>query len=83
MAQSSLLECEGAARYNRSMNASPRKLELEESDLLGHDPETLRCNQCGGAFCGSRAGRIFDGKPFIMCGQKEEVKEILASLSRR
>jgi hypothetical protein len=65
------------------MNASPRKLELEESDLLGHDPETLRCNQCGGAFCGSRAGRIFDGKPFIMCGQKEEVKEILASLSRR
>lgn len=65
------------------MNAGSRKLELEESDFLDHDPEALRCNQCGGAFCGSRVGRMLDGEPFIMCGQKDAVREILASLSRR
>jgi hypothetical protein len=65
------------------MNASARNLELSESDLNGHTPEELACNQCGGAFCGLRAGRVFEGKPLIMCGRKEEVKEILASLSRR
>ena len=65
------------------METSTRNLELTEADLLGHAPEDLACNQCGGAFCGSRAGRILDGKPLIMCGQKEEVKEILASIGRR
>ena len=65
------------------MNANARNLELTEADLHGHAPEELACNQCGGAFCGSRAGRILDGKPLIMCGQKEEVKEILASIGRR
>ena len=65
------------------MEATARKLELTEADLQGHSPEDLACNQCGGAFCGSRAGRILDGKPLIMCGQKEEVKEILASVGRR
>ena len=74
---------EGATRYNCTMETSARNLELTEADLLGHAPEELACNQCGGAFCGSRAGRILDGKPLIMCGQKEEVKEILASIGRR
>ena len=74
---------ESAARYNCPMETSARNLELTEADLHGHAPEDLACNQCGGAFCGSRAGRILDGKPLIMCGQKDEVKEILASIGRR
>ena len=74
---------ESAARYNCPMETSARNLELTEADLQGRAPEDLACNQCGGAFCGSRAGRILDGKPLIMCGQKEEVKEILASIGRR
>ena len=65
------------------MGTSTRKLELTEADLQGHAPEDLVCNQCGGAFCGSRAGRVLNGQPFIMCGQKGEVREILASLARR
>ena len=65
------------------MDANTRKLELTEADLLGHTPETLECNQCGGAFCGLRAGRVLEGKPLIMCGRKDEVKEILAALGRR
>ena len=59
-----------------------RKLELTESDLQGYEPEELACNQCGGAFCGLRVGRVFDGKPLIMCSRKDEVKEVLASLGR-
>ena len=65
------------------MDAQIRKLELTEADFLGHDPDALRCNQCGGAFCGLRVGRVFDGTPIIMCSRKEEVQEILASLGRR
>ena len=64
-------------------NASNRKLELEEADLLGHSPDDLACNQCGGAFCDMRAGRVLDGKSLIMCSRKEEVREILESLARR
>ena len=65
------------------MNTGTRNLELSESDLKGHAPEELACNQCGGAFCGHRVGRVCEGRPLIMCGRKEEVGEILASLSRR
>ena len=65
------------------MDASNRKLELEEADLLGHSPDELACNQCGGAFCGMRVGRVLGGEPLIMCARKEEVREILESLSRR
>ena len=36
-----------------------------------------------GPFCGHRVDRVLEGKPLIMCGRKEEVGEILASLSRR
>ncbi|MBQ9041927.1 MAG: hypothetical protein IJ111_03845 [Eggerthellaceae bacterium] len=65
------------------MNANARKLELTEADLLGHAPEALECNQCAGAFCGLRAGRVYKGKALIMCSRKDEVKEVLAALSRR
>ena len=65
------------------METSVRNLELTEADLRGHAPGDLACNQCGGAFCGSRAGRLLNGKPFIMCAQKEEVREILATIGRR
>lgn len=65
------------------MDEKARKLELSEADLLGHRPEELACNQCGGAFCGLRVGRVLDGKAFIMCSRKDAVKEILASLNRR
>mgnify|MGYP007070319486 CR=1 FL=1 len=63
--------------------ATNRNLELTEADLLGHTPEELRCNQCGGAFCGLRTGRVLNGKPLIMCTRKDEVKEILSALHRR
>ena len=65
------------------MDANTRKLELVEADLLGYAPETLECNQCAGAFCGLRAGRVYKGKALVMCGRKDEVKEVLASLGRR
>ena len=65
------------------MSAKTRKLELSEADLLGYRPEELACSQCGGCFCGLRVGRVLDGEAFIMCSRKDEVKEILSSLSRR
>lgn len=65
------------------MNDKVRHLELTEADLLGHQPDDLTCNQCGGAFCGLRVGRVVDGKPLIMCSRKREVKEVLASIGRR
>jgi len=65
------------------MNASGKHLEMTEEDLLGHASEDIACNQCGGAFCGHRVGRVFEGKPLIMCGRKDEVREILAALKRR
>ena len=65
------------------MNADIRKLELAEADLLGYSPAELACNQCGGAFCGMRAGRVYAGKPLIMCARKDAVQEILAALTRR
>ena len=57
--------------------------EMTAAAFLGHAPEKLACNQCGGAFCGLRVGRVYQGKPLIMCSRKDEVKDILAHLSRR
>ena len=65
------------------MNEKIRQLEMTDEDLSGHAPDELACNQCGGAFCGHRVGRVFRGKPLIMCSRKDEVREILAHLSRR
>ena len=65
------------------MYLNDRKLELTKSDLLGYTPDELRCNQCGGAFCGLRVGRVFEGTALIMCSRKEETKRVLASLGRR
>ena len=70
-------------QYHARMEKPARQLELAEADFLGHAPETLLCNQCGGAFCGHRVGRVYQGKAFIMCGRKAETREILANLSRR
>ena len=56
---------------------------MMEADLLGYAPEELLCNQCGGAFCGHRTGRVYRGRAFIMCGRRDEVKEVLANLRRR
>ena len=50
---------------------------------MGYAPEDLACNQCGGAFCGHRVGRVLSGKPLIMCGRKDEVREVIASIGRR
>lgn len=52
--------------------------ELLEKDLLGYAVDDIACVQCGGVFCGLRVGRIFKGKPLILCSRKDEVKEILA-----
>ena len=65
------------------MDAKTRKLELTEADFLGYDPDALRCNQCAGAFCGQRSGRVFNGEPIIMCGNKEETRKVLVALARR
>lgn len=65
------------------MDENSLKLELTEADLLGHSPDELACNQCGGAFCGHRVGRVLNGKPLIMCGRKDETREILSALKRR
>ena len=83
LAAFSYSDWKGTAWYHVPMDANARKLELTEADLLGHEVEEISCNQCGGAFCGLRAGRVLDGKPLIMCGRKDEVKEILAALKRR
>lgn len=65
------------------MSVQNRQFELTAQDLLGYSPSEIACNQCGGAFCGLRAGRVFEGKPLIMCARKSEVREILAALGRR
>ena len=69
--------------YRSLMKANARTLELTETDLLGFVSDALECNQCGGAFCGMRVGRVYKGKPLIMCSRKPEVKEILATLKPR
>ena len=45
------------------MNDRTKQLEMTDADFLGHAPEKLACNQCGGAFCGLRVGRVYQGKP--------------------
>ncbi len=65
------------------MDDRTKQLEMTVADLMGHDPAELACNQCGGAFCGLRVGRVYQGKPLIMCSRKDEVKDILEHLSRR
>lgn len=64
-------------------SASARGFELADEDLLGYEPGDLSCVQCGGVFCGCRTGRIYKGKPLIMCTRKEAVREVLAHLARR
>ena len=64
------------------MDAKGRQLEMTGPDLLGHAVEEISCNQCGGAFCGHRIGRVLEGKALIMCGRKGEVRETLAVLKR-
>ena len=51
--------------------------ELRDDDLLGYSPDDLECVQCGGVFCGLRVGRIYRGRPLILCSRKDEVKKIL------
>ena len=70
-------------KYHEDMNTGKQKLELSEADLLGYAPSDLECKQCGGVFCGLRVGRIYDGKPLIMCSNKEETKEVLAGNARK
>ena len=65
------------------MDTRRNNLELTRADLLGYDPDLLRCKQCGGTFCGLRVGRLFEGEPFIMCTNKDEVKEVLSAFGRR
>lgn len=62
---------------------SRKNLELTKADLMGYDLDELACKQCGGAFCGLRVGRVFEGKALIMCSRKDEVKEVLESIGRR
>ena len=65
------------------MDDIARKLELTQEDFLGYDPEQLRCTQCKGMLCTMRAGRVYRGAPFIMCSDKDEVKEVLTALYRK
>ncbi len=52
--------------------------QMTTKDLCGYTVGELECKQCGGTFCGARVGRLFDGKPLIMCGRKTCVKEVLS-----
>ena len=63
------------------MAKRPRQpdFELREADLLGYAPEQLACVQCGGVFCGLRVGRVYQGRPLILCSRKEEAREVLAA----
>ena len=65
------------------MDDMTKHLEMTDADLLGCTLDDVSCNQCGGAFSGLRVGRVYQGKPLIMCSRKDEVKDILAHLSRR
>ena len=53
-------------------------MQMTKEGLCGYTVGELECKQCGGTFCGARVGRLYDGKPFIMCGRKESVKEVLS-----
>lgn len=53
-------------------------IEMTAQDLGDYTVDELECKQCGGTFCGARVGRIYDGKPLIMCSRKPCVKEILS-----
>ena len=57
--------------------------ELCEDDLLGYSLDEIECVQCGGVFCGLRVGRIYEGKPLILCSRKKEAREILAAWKSR
>ena len=41
------------------------------------------CGSCRGSGCALRAGRVYRGAPFIMCSDKDEVKEVLTALYRK
>lgn len=62
-------------------DAKQRDFELREGDLLGHSLDDVACAQCGGVFCGLRVGRVYQGKPLILCSRKDEVKDILSKKS--
>ena len=69
--------------YYYPMDDIAQKLELTQEDFLGYDPEELRCTQCKGMICAMRAARVYQGVPFIMCSDKDEVKEVLTALYRK
>ena len=53
-------------------------MQMSKKDLCGYTVSELECKQCGGTFCGARVGRLYEGKPLIMCGRKACVEEVLA-----
>lgn len=53
-------------------------IQMTTKDLCGYAAAELECKQCGGTFCGARVGRLYDGKPLILCGRKACVKEVLS-----
>lgn len=53
-------------------------MQMTKEQLCGYSMSELECKQCGGTFCGARVGRLYNGKPLIMCGRKSCVKELLA-----
>ena len=73
----------GVRYYGNIMKSNANNYELQKDDLLGHSPDDIACVQCGGVFCGLRVGRIYEGRPLILCSRKDAVKEILAAKPRR
>jgi len=53
-------------------------MQMTTEDLCGYTVGELECKQCGGTFCGARVGRLYEGRPLIMCGRKSCVKEVLS-----
>ena len=73
----------GARYHGSTMKAGADNYELQKGDLLGFSPDDIACAQCGGVFCGLRVGRIYEGKPLILCSRKDAVKKILAAKPNR
>lgn len=64
------------------MPIDKRRLELCDEDLLGFEPDELRCTQCAPA-CNYHLGRVYKGSALIMCGKKPACLEVMRTATQR
>ena len=56
---------------------------IHDEDLCGHTVHSIACSQCNGIICGSRIGLAYDGKPLVLCGRRDEAREVIAAMHER